>query len=502
MAIVGIDVGTQSLKAVVVDGDLRPIGDGSISYQPRFPRPGWAEQDSALWLSALRPAIGQALAAARMTASDIRGIGVTGQLDGCVPTDNHGRPLAPCLVWIDRRASDESASVPRALVRARAGLVCDATHMAAKISWMRRHLADADAVAIWHQPVSFVVAALCGRAVMDHALASTTMLYGLKERDYADDLLAAFGVGRQTLPEIDDATAEAGRLTASGAELAGLLPGTPVAVGTGDDFANAIGSGVLAPGIVSCNIGTGEAVGAVASEPLIDGDGLVETHGYIGDRFYISNPGWLSGGAVEWFVETFGADGPEALSEMAASASAGSDGLLFLPALSGAMAPRWVASARGAFYGLTTSHKKAACGRALLEGCAFAMRDVVDRLDEMGVHTDCIRLTGGGAQSRVWAQIRADVARRPVEYGPPHGAASLGAAILGAVAAGLVASAAEAANGAARGFRKCEPDSDSAGIYEDAYVRYRRLFEALTPMFEDGRSCEEAATFPAHTKPA
>jgi len=146
--------------------------------------------------------------------------------------------------------------------------------------------------------VSFVVAALCGRAVMDHALASTSMLYGLKERDYADDLLVAFDIDRKTLPEIDDATAEAGRLTARGAELTGLAVGTPVAVGTGDDFANAIGGGVVEPGIVNCNIGTGEAVGAVSDEPLIDAGGLVETHGYLGGRFYVSNPGWLSGGAV------------------------------------------------------------------------------------------------------------------------------------------------------------------------------------------------------------
>jgi xylulokinase len=484
MAVVGIDIGTQSLKAIVVDDDLKPHGDASVFYQPSFPRPSWAEQDPALWLSALRPAIGAALQAARMTAREVKAIGVTGQLDGCVPVDGQGRPLAPCIVWIDRRATDESAAVPSAFVRDRAGLVCDATHMAAKIAWMRRHVPASAAVAIWHQPVSFVVATLCGRAVMDHALASTTMLYGLAERDYADDLLAAFGVDRQTLPEIDDATAQAGVLTRAGAELAGLAAGTPVAVGTGDDFANAIGGGVVEPGIVNCNIGTGEAVGAVSDNMLIDTEGLVETHGYLGDRFFISNPGWLSGGAVAWFLETFGVDKPEALSAAADDVPAGSDGLIFLPALSGAMAPRWVTGARGAFYGLTANHKRAACGRALLEGCAFAMRDVVERLDAMGVRTDRIRLTGGGAQSRVWAQIRADVAERPVEYGFAHDAAPLGAAILGAVAAGLVASAAEAATVAASGYRTCEPDPENAQVYRVAHARYRRLFESLTPMFE------------------
>ena len=245
--------------------------------------------------------------------------------------------------------------------------------------------------------------------------------------------------------------------------------------------------------LVSCSTGTGEAIGALSDQPLIDAKGLVETHGYVGGRFFISNPGWLSGGAVAWFIETFGVEHPEALAEMVADVPPGCDGLLFLPALSGAMAPRWIPGARGAFYGLTTNHGRAACGRALLEGCAFAMRDVVDRLDAMGVRTDRIRLSGGGAQNSVWAQIRADVAQRPVEYGPAHDAAPLGAAILGAVAGGLIASVAEAAKAIVGGYRTCEPDPARIPVYQDAHARYRRLFEALTPMFEDERSVGKAA---------
>src|SRR4051812_25004700 len=121
MAVVGLDIGTQSLKAIVVDGDLKPIGDASVGYQPTYPRPGWAEQDPMLWLFALRPAIRRALEAARLTPADVKAIGVTGQLDGCVPVDKDGKPLAPCIVWIDRRAADETASVSGALVRGRAG---------------------------------------------------------------------------------------------------------------------------------------------------------------------------------------------------------------------------------------------------------------------------------------------------------------------------------------------------------------------------------------------
>jgi xylulokinase len=485
MPVIGLDIGTQSLKALAVDSGMTVLGEGSVPYMPSFPRPGWAEQDPRLWLAALRPAIGQALAASRLQAADIEAIGVTGQLDGCVPVDANGQALGPCIIWMDRRAVAECGAVPADLVRDRAGLVRDATHLAAKVAWTRRHVAEAARTARWHQPVSLVVEALCGRAVMDHALASTTMLYGLEARDYDEDLLAAFSIDRGSLPAIDEGSALAGTLHAAGAELSGLRPGTPVAVGTGDDFANAIGSGVAEPGVVCCGLGTGEAMGAVADRLVIDPDGLVETHGYIDGRFFISNPGWLAGGSVSWFLETFGVEGPATLAAEAATIPPGSDGLLFLPALCGAMAPRWVPGARGAFYGLTPAHRRAACGRALLEGCAYAMNDVVGRLDALGVRTDRIRLAGGGARSRLWAQIRADVANRPVEYGPAGDAAPLGAAALAMFAAGLAGSVREAVAPLAAGRKVCQPDPGARPAYEHAYARYRKLFEALTPMFDD-----------------
>ena len=485
MAVIGIDLGTQSLKAVVVDDELRLRGEAGVLYQPAFPAPGWAEQNPALWLAALKPAIADALDKAGLAPSDIKGIAIAGQLDGCVAVDSSGQALAPCIIWMDRRASGEIAGIDPDLIRERTGLVLDATHMAAKIRWATRNLPEARRVALWHQPVSFVVAALCGRAVIDHALASTTMLYGLKERFYAGDLFAAFDIDADKLPGIDDASAVAGALTAAGAELTGLPVGTPLAVGTGDDFSAAIGAGVVVPGVVTCNLGTAEVVGAVSDTLRLDTGGLVETHGFLDDRYFVSNPGWLSGGAVTWFLSTFGVDSPGAMSELAATVVAGSDDLLFLPALSGAMAPRWIAEARGAFYGLTSFHGKAACARAVLEGCAFAMRDVVGQLDELGIATGRIRLSGGAARSRVWAQIRADVGGRPVEIASAADASPIGAAILAATAIGLSSSLQQAAERLSGGIETIDPNPSAKATYDRSYRRYRTLFDALTPLHAD-----------------
>jgi xylulokinase len=485
MPVIGIDIGTQSLKAVVVDSDLAVRGEASIPYQPNFPAPGWVEQDPALWLKALKPAITGALADTGLAYTDIKGLAVSGQLDGCVPVGADGRALAPCVIWMDRRAVDEVAGIDPEMIRRRTGLVLDATHMAAKICWMRKHLPETSNAAMWHQPVSFVVAALCGRAIMDHALASTTMLYGLEERAYAKHLLDLFEIDAKELPDIDDATAIAGTLSKAGANLTGLRAGTPVAVGTGDDFANPMGAGVVTPGIVACSLGTAEVVGAVSDRLRIDEESLVETHGFLGDRFLVSNPGWLSGGAVTWFLSTFGVSTPAELSALAGQAPSGCNGLTFLPALSGAMAPRWEPGARGAFYGLTAAHGKAACARALLEGCAFAMRDVVDRMQAIGIATNRIRLCGGGARSRVWAQIRADLCQRPIDIAKVTDASPLGAALLASVAAGMVGSIDEAVSRMPLCISTIEPDPAKAAVYETAYRRYRAVFDALCPLYAD-----------------
>jgi xylulokinase len=481
MAYLGIDIGTQSLKAVVTGEDLRPVGWGSVPYQPVHPRPGWAEQDPGLWLTALRPAIAQALDVAGLTSVDVRAVAVCGQLDGCIGVDRDGAALGPAIIWMDRRA--EVDGIDPVLVRDRAGLVCDGTHMAAKIRWRQRHDPNASMVVMWHQPVTFVVEALCGRRVIDRGLASTTMLYGLDARGWDSDLLEVFGIDPAELPELADAADVAGALNARGAELTGLPLGTLLAVGTGDDFSNPLGCGISRPGTVSVTLGTAEAVAALAEEPLIDQEMLVETHAFPGGLFHIGNPGWLSGGAVNWFASTFSVDGAAEVSRLAETAPPGCDGLTFLPALSGAMTPRWIASARGAFYGMTPAHGKAHFARAVLEGTAFAMRDIIDRLAAMGVATGSIRIVGGGARSAVWTQMRADLTGRPAEALVSDDASAIGAAVLAATAAGALPDCVSASEALALPLRQIEPNPANREAYEDAYQRYRALFAALEPMY-------------------
>jgi xylulokinase len=485
--IIGIDIGTQSLKAVVTDPTLQVIGEGAVPYQPTYPAPGRAEQDPHLWERALGPAIVAALKQADVPSREIKALGVCGQLDGCIAVDERGDPLGPCLIWTDRRAQAEVLDVPVELIRSRTGLVRDASHMAAKIRWLLRHDASAAKAACFHQPVSYMVERLTGVSVMDHALASMGMFYAIEHRRYDTELLDRFGIAPDLLPPLAEAQAKAGPLSTAGAELTGLPAGIPVAVGTGDDFSNALGAGLIAPGTFEVTLGTGEVVGAIHPQPVIDPGALVETTAYPSGAYFLKNPGWLSGGAVVWLRDVMGFANFESMDAEAALAPAGSDGLIFFPALTGALAPEWHAGARGCFYGLTPSHGRGHLARALLEGCAFAMRDVADRLRELGVEIDRLLLLGGGARSRIWTQMRADILGMPGQVAARVDTSPVGAAMLAAVAGGIVADLRTAAALVSREpARIVEPDKGNEAAYAEAYQRYRKLFESLRPLFETG----------------
>lgn len=447
--IVGVDLGTQSLKAVACDAQLRAVRAATRPVGDRDPR-AWER------------ALGEAVRALGATAVDA--LAITGQLDGCVPVDRAGDPLGDALIWQDRPA--DAPVGDRARVWAIAAQVADPSHLAPKIALRR-------GAARYHTPTTFLTARLCGRAVIDPALASTTMLYDLAARAWSPELLAMFGVDAAALPELAAAEAIAGGLDARGAALTGLPAGTPVVVGTGDDFANVLGAGVSEPGRAIVTLGTAEVVGALADalvrDPHGPGDPLVETHAFPrGDRYFVENPGWLAGGAVKWAMRLLGVADEAEFDALAASVPLGASGVTFVPALAGAMAPVWRPNAAGALHGLRAHHDRAHVARAVLEGLACASRDVVDRLAAMGLPSREVVVVGGGARSATWLQLRADL------LGLPHVALAVtDAAPLGA--ARLVASDAPAPAVVARYAPACDPDHR-----DRAYRRYRALVEPLS----------------------
>jgi xylulokinase len=479
--VVGIDLGTQSLKAVVCDAAITVLGQHAVGYATQYPHPDRAEQDPRTWEAALGPAIAGALAQAGARPDAVAAIAIAGQLDGCVAVDAQAAPLHPALIWQDRRAVAEATRADARLVFALTGQVADASHMAPKLAWLRR---ACPGVVRFHQPVSYLVERLTGVAAIDPALASTTMLLELATARWAPALLDAFEVTPGELPAVVPACAIAGVLTALGARLTGLPVGTRVAVGTGDDFAAPIGAGVVVPGPVLCAIGTAEVVGTLARTAVLDpaGEPMVETHAYPTGAFFVENPGWMSGGAVRWTQRMLGLSGDAELDALAASAPSGAGGVTFIPALAGAMTPVWRPHARGTLHGLAAGHDRSHVARAVLEGLAFAARDVVVRLGELGLPSRDVLLLGGGAQSRIWAQIRADVLGLPHHVAARTDATPIGAAMIAAVAAGLAPDLATLAALAPPPSATFTPAAAAGPAAADAYGRYRRLVEQLAPL--------------------
>jgi xylulokinase len=481
VVVVGIDLGTQSLKAVVCDDGLVVRGQHAVGYATQYPAPDRAEQDPRAWEAALAPAIGGAMAAAGVAGDDVAAIAIAGQLDGCVAVGAAGEPLHPALIWQDRRAVSEAERVDARRLFALTGQVADAGHMAPKLAWLRR---ARPAAVRFHQPVSYLVERLTGASVIDPALASTTMLFELATSRWSGELLDAFGVAASELPVVRPACEVAGGLTAEGARLTGLPAGIRVAVGTGDDFAAPIGAGVVVPGPVVCVVGTAEVVGGLAAAAVLDpaAEPMVETHGFPAGGFFVENPGWMSGGAVRWASRMLGLGGDAELDALAAGAPPGAAGVAFVPALAGAMTPVWRPHARGTLHGLAAGHDRGHVARAVLEGLACATRDVVERLAALGLAAREVVLVGGGAQSRVWGQIRADLVGVPHRVAAHTDATPLGAAMIAAVAAGLAPDLMTLAARVPPPTAAFEPDPAAAAAANECYARYRRLVAQLAPL--------------------
>ena len=489
MYAIGCDVGSQSLKGILLDPSGGVVAQASASYEVEYPHPGWAQQDVGDWRSALGDVVHSLLGTASIDPTEIDTLGLASQVDGLVAVDEDGDPLHPAIIWLDRRASAQVAAfdaLDKTAIRGLTGLNLDASHVAPKILWLRDAHPDVfERAAGLLLPGSALVAWLTGEHVVDHANASSTLLYDVSDRTWSREMLDAASLDADRLGVICAAAEIAGPLRPAAAEAIGLTPSTRVVVGTGDEHGASLGAGAIKAGIVVDISGTAEPVAVAAAEPIIDETGLVETHAHADPRVWlVENPGFVSGGSVRWFQDLFGGAAFGDLDREAGAPGPGSDGVTFLPTLSGSTAPRWNDRARGLFAGLSLNHDRGHMFRALLEGCTFALRDIVDRLDAMGLAADEIRVVGGGARSRLWLQMKADVTGRRVRVLANDEATALGAAMIAGVGAGMFSDLDEAVAALTQlDPATYEPDPTTSVAYADAYGRYRGLFDAVEPQF-------------------
>ena len=481
--VLGVDVGSQSVKAVIVDDGGDVVSSGAAALTMTHEHDGWADQDPLAFCTALRDAV---RAAAQGVQSDrIVAMGLGSQVDGVVACAADGTPLRPAITWLDKRATKQCGELVTAvgaeLLAERTGLVADASHSAPKMMWIRDNEPQ-----VWHDaavlaPVgSFVLHHLSGSYVQDAANASSTMVFDVTKGDFDSELCDAAGLDPAALPPVRPSTDVVGTLLPEIAAELGLPATCTVVVGTGDEHAASVGAGAIESGVIVDVTGTAEPVTTVAVEPVRDPLGLVETHGHaVPGSWLIENPGFVSGGSTLWLATGLLGVPQGEIFTLARGAPPASEGVLFLPALSGSTAPRWNDAMRGAFLGLAMNHTPAHAARAVLEGCAYALRDIVDRLDALGLGHGEVRIVGGGARDDLWASIKADVLGRPVRRVLTEEATAVGAAMVAGVGAGVFDDFSAASVAVQLDPQAIEPEPAAQRQYADAYGRYRVAFDAV-----------------------
>jgi xylulokinase len=484
--LIGADIGSQSVKAVLLDPGGRQVASAGQGCAMRHPASGWAEQDPADWQTGLTVAVRQLMTRSGVAPSQVTHLGLASQVDGVVPVDDRLRPLRPGIIWLDRRATAQAAELAGQLGPDRifeiTGLNADASHIAPKLMWLREHEPAVFRRARCFPPVGgYLLGWLTGTLAQDHANASSTLLYDVRAGAWDDDMLKAARLDPGLLAGIRPSAEPAGTLTAHAAADLGLGRDVTVVVGTGDEHAACVGAGAVVPGLVADVTGTAEPVAATAPGAVFDAERVVETHAHaITGLLLVENPGFVSGGSTLWCARSLLGTDQAGLFKLAARVPAGAGGVLFVPALSGATVPRWNDRMRGVFAGLAMNHDRGHLARAVVEGCSFALRDVLGRLDALGLAGREIRVVGGGARSELWLQIKADVtgrAVRPVLSGEPT---ALGAAILAGLAAGTFRDVADAVARTVTPSARChQPDERTQAVYQERYEQYRALYEGV-----------------------
>lgn len=487
----GIDVSTTASKALLIDENGEVLATASHTHTLQTPKPLWSEQDPNEWWQAVTDSIRSVMEKAGITGESIAAIGLTGQMHGLVLLDKAGQVLRPAILWNDGRTQAQCDEIHARVGKEKfiqiTGNVALTGFTAPKILWVKENepeiYARAKHVLL---PKDYIRYRLTGEYAMDKTDGAGTVLFDLKGRNWSDELLGMLEIPRSWMPPTYEGPEFTGRVSADASTITGLKTGTPVAAGGGDQAAGAVGVGAVEPGIVGLTVGTSGVVFATTPSALIEPEGRLHAFCHaVPGMWHFMGVMLSAAGSLQWYRDTLSSDMSfDDLLKEAESVPAGSEGLQFLPYLSGERTPHPDPLARGAFIGLTLRHTRGHMTRAVLEGVAFGLKDSFTLIRNAGSgEITQVRASGGGTKSLLWRQILASVLETELVTVNTIEGAAFGAALLAGVGVGSWKDVPSACRETVKITGSCQPNKDQTDLYRQSYAFYEELYPALKASF-------------------
>lgn len=509
--LIGIDVGTSSAKTILINEDGEVVFTIAPEYEFRTPRPLWAEADPEDWWAATVKAIKELLKKSKVKPADIAGLGLTGQMHGLVMLDKSGNVVRPCIMWNDQRTSKQCAELTEKVGRKKVlrltGNPILPGFTAPKIAWVAENEpANFKKTAKILLPKDYIRYRLSGDYYTEVSDASGMSLLNVGKRKWSKEMIDACGIREDMLATVTESTEASTKISAEAARATGLLEGTPIIAGGGDQAAQAVGCGIIREGIVSCTLGTSGVVFAHSKEYRVEPEGRLHAFcAAVPNEWHLMGVMLSAAGSYQWYRNTLcllekaqeqntGTDSYVLLERLAETAPPGSEGLLFLPYLSGERTPHPDPNAKGVYFGLTLRHSKAHMTRAVLEGVTYGLADSLNLMRDLGIAPKTVIASGGGAKSPLWRKLLADIFQTNISTVNATEGAAYGAAILAGVGSGVYASVPAAIKQTLKTQPQAKPGKDKK-IYADFYGHYRNLYPLLKDEF-----ATHAATVAKHYK--
>lgn len=494
--LIGIDVGTSGTKTVLFDENGNAKATASEEYPLHTPNPGWTEQDPQDWWNATVNTLKEVVAKSGISIDEIKGVGLSGQMHGSVFLDENNEVVRPALLWNDSRTADACAEITQAVGEAQLMQLASNPALtgftAPKAVWLKNAEPDNfKKTARLVLPKDYVRYKLTGDLAMEVSDGAGTLLFNVKERSWSKEILNALDIPESWMPGMHESTDICGEITSEVASLTGLKQGTPVVGGGADNACGATGTGVVVEGRVLSSLGTSGVILAPSENHQVDNDGRVHTFCHsVPNMWYIMGVILSAGMSLSWYRDVIGEseaqkaaqsnrDVYDILTEQAGTAPIGSEGLVFLPYLTGERTPHKDPHARGGFIGLTIRHQRSHLIRACLEGITFAMRDALEIVRSLGVQTNEIRATGGGAKSAFWRQLQADIYGCEIATINSDQGPALGAALMAGAGTGVYNSLPEACDSVIKVVDRTEPNAESVKQYNDYYQVYHEMYPKI-----------------------